>query len=139
MERLSEIYLDKMFYEATDDEEAKELFFYLRAEGYEHLEELLGLANEADVEVELEEIEQELSKKETPMEPGMTLDDAVSECLINERNCLDFYTRLARSLRNSELDDVDTDRLADSLDRIADEEEEHIQLLKRSLEKRDAL
>ncbi len=134
MERVSEIGEAQLIYESTDDDKLKSLLFNVKLEEEEHLHTLLDIAETLDMEVNMVELERKTWDKRL-MREKMPLNERIKQLKKQEANCKDFYSRVAKSLRRSDLNGLNTAAMAAEFERLAMEEEKHIEELDGKLDR----
>jgi len=113
-------------YDATEDEGVKGLLFDMKVQSEHHLHVLLEVAEEIGLEVDETELEQK-SEERRLIRQGMDLVDVLQQLRKHDKNCADFYKRVAAALRKTDLEDIDEEELAERFDYLARYENDHIQ------------
>lgn len=132
LEKVGKIGKAQTIYESTDDDDLKELLFQFKLDEEEHLSTLLAMAKDLDADTDEERLEERIWEARMKGK-DLRLCEELELLKKQEATCLDFYTRIAGALRDSGLDDVDTDDLASTFDRMAKDEREHLDRLDEGL------
>lgn len=113
-------------YDRTEDEDVKGLLFDMKVQSEHHLHSLMDVAREIGMDVDLEELERR-RERDRLIREGMDLVDVLEQLRMHDRNCKDFYERVASALRRSDIEGVDEDSIADEFEALAGYEEVHIE------------
>lgn len=134
LEKVQKIGKAQVIYESTEDRDLKGLLYEFKLEEEAHLSTLMGLAEDLDMEVDLGRMEEQIWEARLHGE-NMRLCEELEVLRRQEVNCRDFYERLSRSIDTGAIDTIDAARVADTMERLAEEEREHLEGLEKDLNK----
>lgn len=115
-------------------EELKDFVFEMKIRSGSHYYILQDVARDAGLELEGPETGN-YRYRETLLREGTTLPQALEKLRRHEIVSREFYSRLAGSLRASNLDGVDSDAAAEKLELLSQEEAEHARRYGEAIEK----